>query len=116
MPQPTDPRRPATLRRRLLLTLGLCAILAMAGRSLIGERGLFEVWRKKSVHQELASEVQALRNENISLKQEIQALRSDPASIERIAREELGYSRPGEITFVFREDEGPRLSASPKDR
>jgi cell division protein FtsB len=116
MPKQTDPRRPATLRRRLLFTLGLCATLAMAGRSLIGERGLFEVWRKKSAYQKLAGDVQALRSENISLKQEIQALRSDPASIERIAREQLGYSRPGEITFVFREDEGPRLTSASQDR
>ena len=85
----------------------------MAGRSLVGERGLFEVWRKKSVHQQLAGEVLSLRAENVNLKREIQALRSDPASIERIAREELGYSRLGEITFVFREDEGPRLSSNP---
>jgi cell division protein FtsB len=108
----SDRRRPATLRWRLLFTLGLCAALAMAGRSLIGERGLFEVWRKKGVHQKLAAEVQTLRAENVSLKREIQALRSDPIAIERIAREELGYSRPGEITFVFREDEGPRLNPS----
>ena len=62
----------------------------MAGRSLVGERGLFEVWRKKSVHQQLAGEVLSLRAENVNLKREIQELRSDPASIERIAREELG--------------------------
>lgn len=46
---------------------------------------------------------------NLALKREIQALRSDPAAIERLAREELGFSRPGEINFVFREDEAPRL-------
>jgi cell division protein FtsB len=104
---------PASLMRRLLFTLSVCAILAMAGRSLVGDRGLFEVWRKKGAYQKLAGEVQALRVENVGLKAEIQALRSDPAAVERIAREELGYSRPGEITFVFREDEGSRLSSIP---
>lgn len=108
-----DSLQAGSLKRRLLVTLALCAILAMAGRSLVGERGLFEVWRKKSATQKLASEVQALRDENIDLKRQIQELRSDPSAIERIAREELGYSRPGEITFVFREDEAPRLTDVP---
>lgn len=116
MPRRVDPNRPASLKMRLLFTLALCAVLAMAGRSLVGDRGLFEVWRKKSAYQKLAAEVQGLREENVGLKQEIQALRSDPNAIERIAREQLGYSRPGEITFVFREDEGPRLSSSPSPR
>ena len=102
-----------SLKRRLLVTLALCGILAMAGRSLVGERGLFEVWRKKSTTQKLAAEVQALRDENVELKTQIQELRSNPSAIERIAREELGYSKPGEITFVFREDEAPRLKAVP---
>ena len=108
-----DSVRPASLKRRILFTLSVCAILAMAGRSLVGDRGLFEVWRKKGAYQKLAVEVQALRVENVGLKAEIEALRSDPSAIERIAREELGYSRPGEITFVFREDEGSRLSSIP---
>ena len=112
MPRHSDAVRPASLKRRLLFTLSVCAILAMAGRSLVGDRGLFEVWRKKGAYQKLAAEVQALRVENVGLKAEIQALRSDPAAIERIAREQLGYSRPGEINFVFREDEGSRLSST----
>lgn len=103
---------PPSLKRRLFLTLSACAVLAMAGRALIGDRGLFEVWRKKGTHRQLAAEVETLRQENLALKREIQALRSDPAAIERLAREELGFSRPGEINFVFREDEAPRLDAN----
>jgi cell division protein FtsB len=104
--------RPVSLKRRVLLTLSTCAVLAMAGRALIGDRGMFEVWRKKGAHRKLAVEVQALREENLALKQEIQALRSDPDAIERLAREQLGFSRPGEINFIFREDEAPRLDAN----
>jgi len=112
MARPASPMRPASLKRRLLLTLSICAVLAMAGRALIGDRGMFEVWRKKGTHRKLAGEVQALRDENLALKRGIQALRSDPAAVERLAREELGFSRPGEISFVFREDEAPRLDTN----
>ena len=30
---------------------------------------------------------------------EINALRNDPAALERAAREELGYIKPGELVF-----------------
>jgi cell division protein FtsB len=105
-------RRPRTesisLRKRLILTLALCALLALVGRSILGDRGLFEVWRKKSSFERLSGEVQALRDQNSSLHREIEALRHNPLAIERIARENLGYARPGEITFVFREDDETR--------
>jgi cell division protein FtsB len=112
------PARPAaaqtpSLRKRLLLILALCATLAMAARAVLGERGLFEVWRKKSAYAQLLSEVQALRQENIQLNRETQSLRSESLAIERIAREQLGYSRPGEVTFVFREDPGTQAAATP---
>ena len=99
-----------SLRKRLLLILALCATLAMAARAILGERGLFEVWRKKSTYAQLSAEVQALREENIQLNRETQGLRSDSVAVERIAREQLGYSRPGEITFVFRDDPGAQAA------
>jgi len=101
------------MKKRILFTLALCGVIALGGRAVLGDRGFFEVWRKKSAFRELSGQVQALREENLSLTREIQALRSDPLAIERIAREELGYSRPGEITFIFREDQGPQLTAKP---
>jgi cell division protein FtsB len=38
-----------------------------------------------------------LRADNERLAREAEALRSDPAAIERVARAELGWVRPGEI-------------------
>jgi len=104
---------PVSFRKRLLLAVALCAILALVGRSILGDRGLFEVWRKKSSHQQLSAEVQVLRDENTSLRRQIEALRHDPLAIERIAREDLGYVRPGEITFVFREDTKTQAVSNP---
>jgi cell division protein FtsB len=105
---------PVSLRKRILLTVALCAILALVGRSILGDRGLFEVWRKKTSFQQLTGEVQALRDQNTSLRHQIEALRHDPLAIERIAREELGYVRPGEITFVIREDNRTQAATNPE--
>ena len=41
----------------------------------------------------------ALRTENARYLQEIEALRGDPDALERAAREELGFIRPGEVVF-----------------
>jgi len=104
---------PPSLRKRLLLTVALSAIIALVTRAVIGDRGMFEIWRKKSSFRQLSAEVRTLRDENVALKQQIQALRSDPLAIERIAREELGYARPGEVTFVFRDDEKRPVTPRP---
>ncbi|WP_239014157.1 FtsB family cell division protein [Archangium violaceum] len=40
-----------------------------------------------------------LSEQNDVLRREINALRNDPTALERAAREELGYIKPGEIVF-----------------
>jgi cell division protein FtsB len=42
-----------------------------------------------------------LAAENERLEREAEALRNDPAAIERVARAELGWVRPGEIVVDF---------------
>jgi cell division protein FtsB len=45
---------------------------------------------------------QRMRREVRDLQQTVQRLRTDPLAIERIARDELGMVRDGEILFQFR--------------
>jgi cell division protein FtsB len=45
-----------------------------------------------------------LAEQNEVLRREIQALRKEPAALERAAREELGYVKPGEIVFHLEEE------------
>lgn len=40
-----------------------------------------------------------LLEENERLSREAEALRSDPRAVERVARAELGWVRPGEVVF-----------------
>lgn len=42
-----------------------------------------------------------LQREVGRLRREVDALRSDPAAVERVARDELGMVRPGELLFQF---------------
>lgn len=42
-------------------------------------------------------------DDNAKLRREVEALRSDPRAIERAAREELGFIRPGEVVLHLEE-------------
>jgi cell division protein FtsB len=64
-------------------------------------------------HVELSGEVRRMRaenarlaGENASLAREAHALRSDPAALERAAREELRFVRPGERVYWLGAGEG----------
>ncbi len=52
----------------------------------------------------LGEEDAALEAQVTRLRREVRALRGDPAALERAAREELGYVRPGEV--IYKLDEG----------
>ncbi|HMP74260.1 MAG TPA: septum formation initiator family protein [Kiritimatiellia bacterium] len=62
--------------------------------------------RRAMLEEQIRAEEEHL--ENLRNKQE--RLRNDPRYVERIAREELGYAKPGEIVFKFEDDPpaGPR--------
>lgn len=47
----------------------------------------------------LAEKVDTLRKENERLKEENKALVNDPIQVEREARDKLGYTKEGEITY-----------------
>lgn len=93
-----------SLRRLLpwLLPVGLL-LYAMVSVPLriVSEEG----WPRYNLVRE---QLERLRRENVALssdierlKREAHALRNDPEAIERIARDELGMVRAGEILFQF---------------
>jgi cell division protein FtsB len=52
-----------------------------------------------------------LRVENDRLQREAEALRTDPRALERVARAELGWVRPGEVIFDLHQ---PEPKAAPR--
>lgn len=65
------------------------------------EEGVMHVFRERSRLLDLSQSVNSLREENDRLRADIRALREDPRAVERIAREDLGLSREGEIVFIL---------------
>jgi cell division protein FtsB len=91
------------LRRKAATLASIIALVALIVGALFGDRGLLHLIDQRHHAEALAREVEALEAENANLATEITALRSDPRAIERLAREELGFVRPGETVFLVRE-------------
>lgn len=99
------PGRPETSLRRKAATLAsLCALIALLVGSLFGDRGILYLMAQREKAERLQREIEEMRAENGRLAAEIEALRRDPRAIERLAREQLGLARSGEVVFLIREE------------
>ena len=85
----------------LVLLLSSLFLLAMMALTVWGDRGLLSMWRTQHELERLVREIELVEQKNATLSREAQRLRSDLGYIEKIAREELGLVRPGEIVFEF---------------
>lgn len=86
------------LRRNVnwLIALGLAILLL---QDIFGTHGVLAMRRSQKQATEMQEEIQRLDSENRQLQDRVRVLKSDPAAIERIAREEMGLARPGELIF-----------------
>jgi cell division protein FtsB len=71
--------------------------LAMGYHVIFGQNGLTVYQQKRQDSQSLDSQLRSLQRENDLLKGHVDRLQSDPNAIEHQAREELHYTRPGEV-------------------
>ena len=78
----------------LLLTLGVML------HAMFGANGMVVYQQKRAERQTLQSEVERLQKENDQYVERIRALKTDHRAIEREAREQLHYTRPGEYVYV----------------
>ena len=87
---------------------GAAALLAIAmGYHVIfGQNGLTVYQQKRQDAQSLDNQLRSLQHENDLLKGHVDRLQSDPNAIEHQAREELHYTRPGEV-IVYMPTSGP---------
>jgi cell division protein FtsB len=68
--------------------------------ALVGNRGLLETMRARRQYDELAADLARTRRANDRLRDDVRRLRDDPATIESVAREELGLIRQDELVFI----------------
>ena len=67
---------------------------------MFGANGTVVYRQKRAEYQSLRREIDALQKESDHYTEQINALQTDPKTIEKEAREQLHYARPGEVVYV----------------
>jgi cell division protein FtsB len=86
--------------RRLGTAAAVVLILGVLIHAMFGANGMVMYRQKRAEMQALQSEVERLQKENNQHVDQIKSLKTDPAAIEKEAREQLHYTRPGEVVYV----------------
>jgi len=90
------------IRRRILFAMGIIGVLYLVIPLLLGDMGVLKYFSMLRTYHQAKTEIRELDRKNKLLSEEIEALRSDPVVIEKVAREELGLVKKGELVYKFR--------------
>jgi cell division protein FtsB len=89
------------LRRRLATAAVAVLTVWMFAHVMFGANGMVVYRQKKAEYQSLQKQIDDLQRENDRYTQQVKSLQaSDPGTIEKEAREQLHYARPGEVVYV----------------
>jgi cell division protein FtsB len=90
-----------SMRRRLATAAVAVLTVWLFAHVMLGANGMVVYRQKKAEYQSLQKQIDALQKENSRYTQQVKALQtSDPGTIEKEAREQLHYARPGEVVYV----------------
>ena len=102
----------AYLRKNARQILGL-ALFALLVHDVFGPHGFIAMRRTQKEIEQIRDQIGKMNDQNKSLAEQVNSLKSDPRSIERIAREEMGLARPGEMIFKLPDTSKPGDSQKP---
>jgi len=96
-------------RRKLATAAVALLALMLAFHVIFGQNGMVVYGKKKAEYRSLENDVNQLQQENKLLSDQIKALKTDPKAIEREAREQLRYARPGEVVYLLPGQKAPEV-------
>lgn len=88
------------IRRRLATAAVGVLTVWLFVHVMFSANGMMVYKQKRAEVEGIRKDVDALQKENDTYTQQIKALKSDPKAIEKEAREQLHYARPGEVVYV----------------
>ena len=88
-----------SLWARYARTILGAAILLLGIHDILGPHGFLAMRRTQKEIEQIHDQIVKMNEQNKALTDQVSSLKSDPKSIERIAREEMGLARPGEMIF-----------------
>lgn len=87
--------------RRVATGAAALLAVAMGYHVIFGQNGLTVYQQKRQDAESLDRQLHSLQRENDLLKGHVERLQNDPSAIEHQAREELHYTRPGEVIYTL---------------
>lgn len=94
------------LHRMRFVAATLCIAVLAAGagyRVIYGPNGMIVYKAKRAEYERLRQDIDEQNRTHQELEDRVRALQSDPKEIEKVARERLGYVKPGETVLVQRQ-------------
>ena len=88
------------LRRRIATIAVLTVAVFLFVHVMFGANGMVVYTQKRVEYESLQKHVAQERKENELYSQQIEGLKPDQRAIEKEAREQLHYARPGEYVYV----------------
>jgi cell division protein FtsB len=89
------------LRRRLATMAVAVLTVWLFAHVMFGDNGMVVYRQKKAEYQTLQKQIDDLQKENDRYTRQVKSLQTpDPNVIEKEAREQLHYARPGEVVYV----------------
>ncbi len=89
--------------------------VGMAYGVVFGHNGLTAFAKKRQDERDLQQQMLQLQRENTRLLGHVERLQNDPSAIEHQAREELHYTRAGEVIYTLPVPVTPKTRAVPND-
>lgn len=89
-----------TYRRRVATIAVALLAVTLFVHVMFGANGMVVYKQKRSEYQELRSQIDQVQHDNDRYTQQIQGLKTDQKAVEKEAREQLGYAKPGEYVYV----------------
>ena len=88
------------VRRRAATGAVIIVAIWIFVHAMLGANGVTVYRAKRTEYQGLQKEINQLQKENDEYSQQVNELKSDPKRIEKEAREQFHYARPGEVVYV----------------
>jgi cell division protein FtsB len=114
-----EPLRPLglrvyALRRRIATVAVAVATLLLFVHVMFGANGMVIYKQKRAEYQSLQKKIVQVQDENAMYERSVHALKSDEKAIEKEAREQLRYARPGEFVYVPPAPPAPPVNSAAK--
>jgi cell division protein FtsB len=96
-----DSRRATQVTLRLVILLSGVLTIVFLISFFFSDRGIAELQHARKRVAELRVDIAKLQSDNARLHAEIESVKKSTYAVERIAREDLGMSKKGEVVYML---------------